>query len=166
MKTCGGVGEWSVSRPCRFTPEERATGIHCIGGWMGPKVGLDSVKKRKMWHCRESNAGRPARSPSLSRLPLLEIHVYNRTAVTTVLSAATPCSLADSYQRFGGTCCLHLQGRWIFFPYGLGLVPSPTSSIHLLLGISTFCLPSGLYFNSTLFHVDSSDILDTCNNKY
>jgi hypothetical protein len=48
MKTYGGVdvythvfltsalvgGEWSASRPGRFTPGERALGIHWIGGWV------------------------------------------------------------------------------------------------------------------------------------
>jgi hypothetical protein len=27
-------GEWSASRPSPFTPEERARGIHWIGGWV------------------------------------------------------------------------------------------------------------------------------------
>jgi hypothetical protein len=27
--------EWSVSRPCRFTPGEKAPGTHWIGGWVG-----------------------------------------------------------------------------------------------------------------------------------
>jgi hypothetical protein len=27
-------GEWSTSRPGRFTPGERAPGAHWIGGWM------------------------------------------------------------------------------------------------------------------------------------
>jgi hypothetical protein len=35
---------------------------------VGPRVGLDDVEKRKIVHCRESNPGRPARSPSLYRL--------------------------------------------------------------------------------------------------
>jgi hypothetical protein len=39
--------EWSASRPCRFTPRERARGIHWIGGWVGPRAGLDDVEKRK-----------------------------------------------------------------------------------------------------------------------
>jgi hypothetical protein len=38
--------EWSASRPGRFTPEERALGIHWIGGWMDPRAGLDDVEKR------------------------------------------------------------------------------------------------------------------------
>jgi hypothetical protein len=40
-------GEWSSSRPGRFTPEERAPGTHWIGGWMDPRAGLDDVEKRK-----------------------------------------------------------------------------------------------------------------------
>jgi hypothetical protein len=30
-------GEWSLSRPDRFTPRERALGIYWIGCWVGPK---------------------------------------------------------------------------------------------------------------------------------
>jgi hypothetical protein len=32
-------GEWSASRPARFTP-----GTHWIGGWVGPRAGLDDVE--------------------------------------------------------------------------------------------------------------------------
>jgi hypothetical protein len=37
--------EWPVSRPCRFTPGERAPGTHWIGGWVGPRAGLEDVEK-------------------------------------------------------------------------------------------------------------------------
>jgi hypothetical protein len=61
MKTYGGVdvwirvfltpelvgGELSASRSDRFTPEERAPGTHWIGGWVGPRAGLDDVENRK-----------------------------------------------------------------------------------------------------------------------
>jgi hypothetical protein len=40
-------GEWSASRPGRFTPGETAPGTHCIGGWVGPSAGLDVIEKRK-----------------------------------------------------------------------------------------------------------------------
>jgi hypothetical protein len=35
--------------PCsgRFTPRERAPGIHWIRGWVGPRAILDTVVKRK-----------------------------------------------------------------------------------------------------------------------
>jgi hypothetical protein len=36
-------GEWSASRPGRFTPRERAPGTHWIGGWVGPRAVLDAV---------------------------------------------------------------------------------------------------------------------------
>jgi hypothetical protein len=61
MKTYGGVdvlihifltsalvrGEWSASRPGRFTPGEIAPGTHWIGGWVDPRAGLDDMEKRK-----------------------------------------------------------------------------------------------------------------------
>jgi hypothetical protein len=61
MKAYGGVdvqihtfltsaldgGEWSASRPCRFTTRERAPGTHWIGGWVDPQASLDDMEKRK-----------------------------------------------------------------------------------------------------------------------
>jgi hypothetical protein len=61
-------GEWSASRPGRFTPVEIAPGSHWIGGWVGPRTGLDAVEKRKILYCQEPNPGRRDRSPSLYRL--------------------------------------------------------------------------------------------------
>jgi hypothetical protein len=40
-------GEWSASRPGRFTPREMVLGTHWIGGWVNPRVGLDDVENRK-----------------------------------------------------------------------------------------------------------------------
>jgi hypothetical protein len=49
-------GEWSASRPGRFTTKERAHGTHWIAGWVGPRAGLDKVVKRKITsHCRDWN---------------------------------------------------------------------------------------------------------------
>jgi hypothetical protein len=39
--------ELSASRPGCFTPGERASGTHWIEGWVGPRVGLDTVKEIK-----------------------------------------------------------------------------------------------------------------------
>jgi hypothetical protein len=61
MKAYGGVdvyihilltstlvgGEWSASRPGRFTHGETAPVNNWIGGWVGPRTGLDDVEKRK-----------------------------------------------------------------------------------------------------------------------
>jgi hypothetical protein len=40
-------GEWTASRPGRFTPGERVLSTDWIGGWVGPRAGLDDVEKRK-----------------------------------------------------------------------------------------------------------------------
>jgi hypothetical protein len=39
-------GEWSASRPGCFSPREGAPSTHWIGGWVGPRAGLDVVSKR------------------------------------------------------------------------------------------------------------------------
>jgi len=39
-------GEWSVSSTGRFTPRERVPGTRWIGGWVGPRAGLDAVVSR------------------------------------------------------------------------------------------------------------------------
>jgi hypothetical protein len=43
-------GEWSDSRSSRFTSRERAPGTHWLGGWVGPRAGLDTVEKRNSQH--------------------------------------------------------------------------------------------------------------------
>jgi hypothetical protein len=48
MTTTLGGGEWSASRPGRFTARERAPRIHCIGGWVGTRAGLDAWVRRKI----------------------------------------------------------------------------------------------------------------------
>jgi hypothetical protein len=37
--------EWSDSCPGRFTPGERTPGTHWIGGWVGPRAGLNDMEK-------------------------------------------------------------------------------------------------------------------------
>jgi hypothetical protein len=85
MKTYGGVdvyihifltsalagGEWSVSRPGRFTPGERAAGTHSIGGSVNPRDDVDDLEKRKFLTLPALELrplSRPARSQSLYRL--------------------------------------------------------------------------------------------------
>jgi hypothetical protein len=84
MKTYGGVdvyshifltsalvgGEWSASRPCRFTAGENASGTHYTGGWLGLITGLD-VEKRKfltLTGLKLRPLCRPASSQSLYQL--------------------------------------------------------------------------------------------------
>jgi hypothetical protein len=37
-------GEWSASRPGRFTSEAGAPGTHWIGSWVDPRAGLNEEK--------------------------------------------------------------------------------------------------------------------------
>jgi hypothetical protein len=78
MNTYGRVGvsalvggEWSASRPGRFTPGKNVPDTHWIGGWMGPRAGMDTVEKRKILtppDLKLQPLGRPANSQSLYRL--------------------------------------------------------------------------------------------------
>jgi hypothetical protein len=66
-----GGGEWSASRPCRFTAGERAPGAHWIEVWVGPTASMDDVEKRKFFTLpglELQTLGRPVRSQSLYRL--------------------------------------------------------------------------------------------------
>jgi hypothetical protein len=91
MKAYGGVdvythvfltfvlvgGEWSASRPGRFTPGERAPVPHSIGGWVGPRAGLGDVEKRKFLTLPGLELrplSRSAHSQSLYRLRYLGSH--------------------------------------------------------------------------------------------
>jgi hypothetical protein len=78
----GGV--LSASCPGRFTPGERAAGTLWIGGWVGPRTGMDAVEKRKFFPVSGLELQplyRPARSQSLYRLSYpgylyLSIYLY------------------------------------------------------------------------------------------
>jgi hypothetical protein len=50
--------EWSASRPGCYTPGEVAPNTHWIGGWVGPRAGLNAVEKRKS--CYAGNEPRPS----------------------------------------------------------------------------------------------------------
>jgi hypothetical protein len=60
-------GEWSASRPGRFTPGERAPGTHWIGRWLGPTDGLDDVEERKFCLWWDSNSETSVVQPVASR---------------------------------------------------------------------------------------------------
>jgi hypothetical protein len=69
-------GEWSTSRPGRFTPRKIATGAHWIGGWMGSRTGLDTVSKRKF--------------PAPAR---------NRTPIVQPIPVAIPAELSQLFRN-------------------------------------------------------------------
>jgi hypothetical protein len=70
--------EFSASRPDRFTPGERAPGTYWIGGWVGPRAGLDDMEKWKLLPLPGLELrplGRPACSQSLYRLSYPGSHI-------------------------------------------------------------------------------------------
>jgi hypothetical protein len=114
-------GEWSASRPGRFTPRERAPGTHCIGGWVGPRAVLDAVVKRKIPSPRrKSNPDRPARSPALYQLSYHGSYFYN---VDVWVEQNCKC-------EFNGMSCT----IWLW--RGRGLFITPCSSLRRLLFFS------------------------------
>jgi hypothetical protein len=48
-------GESSASHPGRFNSGEWVAGTKSIGDWVGHRVSLDDVEKRKILHCRDSS---------------------------------------------------------------------------------------------------------------
>jgi hypothetical protein len=61
-------GEWTASRPGRFTPREIAPVTHWIRGWVGTRAVLDVVAKRKIPRpFREWNTRTPIVQPVAQR---------------------------------------------------------------------------------------------------
>ncbi|KDR20851.1 hypothetical protein L798_04655 [Zootermopsis nevadensis] len=56
-------GKWSASYPGRALPPGKEPGTHWIGGWVGPRAGLDAEAGGKILCPRRgSNPSRPVRS--------------------------------------------------------------------------------------------------------
>jgi hypothetical protein len=60
----------SASGPDRFTPGERAPGTHLIGGWVGPRSGLDVVEKRNILPL-PGNASMAQNGPKRKHYPIV-----------------------------------------------------------------------------------------------
>jgi hypothetical protein len=97
MNTYGGVGvqikvlltltfirgEWSASCPSHFIPGERAPRTHWIGGWVGPRAGLDNMEKKKCLTPLGLEL-RPLSHPACSQL-LYQLRYPNSVFVTVFL---------------------------------------------------------------------------------
>jgi hypothetical protein len=49
-------GELSALRPGRFTPGEKASGTHLIGGWESPRASLDDMESENSCPYRDSDS--------------------------------------------------------------------------------------------------------------
>jgi hypothetical protein len=94
-------GEWSYSRSGRFTPGERASGTHWLGGWVGFTAGLEAVENRKIlcpW---------PKSNPVLSKVKV-------KGKVVPVLFRLTDHHAMKAYWESGGIAprFLDVGTRW------------------------------------------------------
>jgi hypothetical protein len=67
--------DWPASRPRPFTHGEKAPGTHLIEGWVGPRAGLEIVKKNPLplpgiepWPSSPLPFAAPTELPWLQRL--------------------------------------------------------------------------------------------------
>jgi hypothetical protein len=94
------ISTLTLDRGASFTSPPRT---HWIGGWVGPGAYADAVEKRRILHCRESNWGRPVRSPLLYRLNypdslqirLVQTKIYEQTKLRLD-------GMIESWNRFSG----------------------------------------------------------------
>jgi hypothetical protein len=92
-------GEWSASRPGRFTPRDIAPGTHWKGGWIGPRAVPVAVVKRKISSPRrESNHRTPIVQPVARRytdwaitvnIKITKVELEQRPAVFTPSNGIT-----------------------------------------------------------------------------
>jgi hypothetical protein len=59
----GTRGEWSASRPGRFTLKERAHGTQLVGGWVSPRAGGEEKNFQPLPGLEPPD--HPTRSPAL-----------------------------------------------------------------------------------------------------
>jgi hypothetical protein len=60
-------GQWSASRPCCFTPGERAPGNLWIGGWVDRRAVWTICRNENFLLCQDSNANPSVVQPLASR---------------------------------------------------------------------------------------------------
>jgi hypothetical protein len=72
-------GDWSASRPGRFTQGETTRGTHWMGCWVGTRTSLDDVEKKKfvtLPGLELRHITHPAHSQSLYRLWYASMNKY------------------------------------------------------------------------------------------
>lgn len=65
-------GEWSTIHSRCFTPGGRVTSTHCVGGWVVPRISLDTVEKKNL--VLPGIESRPSSLQSIAMLTLSHSH--------------------------------------------------------------------------------------------
>jgi hypothetical protein len=129
-------GEWSASRPGRFTPRDRTPVTRWIVSWVGARAGLDTISKKKSPSPhRHSNPVHPARSQSLYWLshhgsPLLNLTPRHKDVLESVIIAPRILNLGTRWwwvvsftprplYSLGKSPYTHWTGGWVGLRAGL-----------------------------------------------
>jgi hypothetical protein len=142
-------GEWSASRPGRFTPGEIVPGTLWIGSWVGPRAGLDDVEKRKsltLPRLELRPLGRPARSRSLYRLSYLGSLISKVVVhiVPNVLYIQPISPMCPGWPRMSHHLCLyrkwHISPSSLFKAAALPVFISLTPPLQARIGSCLYIL--------------------------
>jgi hypothetical protein len=112
--------------PAALPPGKGSPGTHWIGGWLGPRAGLDDMEKRKFLTLPGLELrplGRPARNQSLYRLR------YPGSLMAWFLKLLNPIFNILPYDYAGGK--IDLQPASIGFLLGLHFDPEDEGDMFL-----------------------------------
>jgi hypothetical protein len=94
----GSRWRWLISTtPLPLYPQGNSRSTHCMGGWVGPRAGLDVMEKRKNLLPSQGIESR-----------LLGRPAHSIVAIPTELSRRTNCNVSSSYymaSRWCVSCC-------------------------------------------------------------
>jgi hypothetical protein len=129
------VGEWSASRLGRFTSREIAPSTHWIGGWVGPRVVLDAVK-RKIPGPRRDHKLIDQITELIKLTPRSKIYFWSQINPVYTLPLCFPEVRSNSifHLRVGLLSCLFPSGFPTKIVYPFRIYPMcATCPTHLIL---------------------------------
>jgi hypothetical protein len=112
-------GEWSASRPCRFTPGERGPSTFWIGCSVDPRTGLDDMEMKNSCHHRDSNSDPLVGQPVASRYTgsCFDNISQKYICLTLQLSLETAFSLRQIFSELLSGYGLHVKCPSLLFSF-------------------------------------------------
>jgi hypothetical protein len=110
-------GEWPASCPSPFTAGERAPCTHWIGGWVGPRAGLENMEKiLDLLGLELRPLGSPAHSQSLYRLMINNNNNNNNTNNNNVAYLLHARTVEPQKQPFLSNTCTQQSNNGVTQP--------------------------------------------------